>query len=105
TSVLTLTALAREVLVMADGAEKGLGTDETANASHKLQAELNQLWDVNGWEQHYREESPALGIAIRQLRQFEGSVEVYRTHLSQIDAAAAQLLGPMIPGGAANAVY
>jgi hypothetical protein len=105
TSVMTLTALAREVLVMADGAEQGLGSDPSAKASHKLQAEFNQLWDVNGWESHYKNESRALGDALKQLRQFEGSVEVYRMHLGQIDAAAAELLGPMVPGGAANAVY
>ncbi|HET8758274.1 MAG TPA: hypothetical protein VFM58_19795 [Solirubrobacteraceae bacterium] len=104
TTVLALTALAREVLVMVDGAEEGLGSDEQGRASAKLKVEFDKLWDVNGWSSHYRQESPALGDALRQLRRFEGSVDVYREHLAAIDTAATELLGPLV-GGEQHAKY
>ena len=104
-TVMAVTAMAREVLVMAQGAKEGLGQeDEGPTASAKLQVEFNRLWDVNGWSSHYREESPALATALKQLRQFEGSIAVYETYLAQIDTAAAEMIGPMV-GGVPHAKY
>ena len=74
-----------------------------ASPASGLRAEFETLWDVNGWSSHYREESPALAIAIKQLRQFERSIALYKQYLGPIDAAAAELLGPLAAGGDATA--
>jgi hypothetical protein len=102
-TVMALVATAREVLVMAEGAAEGFSQLGDASPASGLRAEFETLWDVNGWSSHYREESPALGHAIKQLRRFERSIAVYREYLGPIDAAAAELLGPLTPGGDATA--
>ncbi len=104
TTVMAVTALAREVLVMAAGAEEGLGTGPDARASDKLQVEFNKLWDINGWSSHYKNDSKALGIALKQLRDFDARMEAVRGALGEIDTAASELLGPMV-GGKQHAMY